>query len=497
MNKRKIAGCILASIQFVVSVLFIFFAVSTKVIPMKYVLIAGIILGVLPILIVLMQIRKASGIIGICLSVIVIAGLGCGIYMVRHTDKKLDEMTGKTTEITVVNVYVKKDDPAASINDAVTNNYAFGILKEGERDKVNEAIAEIEKDLNTTIDTREYGSIFDIAKALDDGEIKATIVNSGFMSALDGSEEYPDYSQGLRIILEKQIETEVTVDPEKEREKATEKPKEAGCFVAYISGIDTEGPVSVKARSDVNILAVVNRNTRQLLLLSTPRDYWVPLTVSGDQRDKLTHAGIYGIEASMGTLEMLYNVSVDYYLRLNFTGFVNIIDALGGVDVDSQYDFSTAMWPNTYSYHKGINHLGGAAALAFARERYSFRDGDFQRGRNQMAVIKAVISALESSQLLKNYTAVLDELANSFETNMTKEEIGVLVQEQLETDKSWTVLTYSATGTAAMRPCYSSGGGERSVVLENEASVEYANSLIDKVLSGTVMTQDEVTSNAP
>ena len=161
----------------------------------------------------------------------------------------------------------------------------------------------------------------------------------------------------------------------------------------------------------------------------------------------------------MGTLEMLYDVSVDYYLRLNFTGFVNIIDALGGVDVDSQYDFSTAMWPNTYSYHKGINHLGGAAALAFARERYSFRDGDFQRGRNQMAVIKAVISALESSQLLKNYTAVLDELANSFETNMTKDEIGVLVQEQLETDKSWTVLTYSATGTAAMRPCYSSGGG--------------------------------------
>ena len=494
MSTRKMIGCILAAVEFVISILFIWFAISTKVIPMKYLLFAGIALGILPILVVLMQIRKTSGIVGIVLSVLVIGGLCYGIYLLRHTDKALDKVTGTTTEITVVNVYVKKDDAAQSINDAVKNSYKFGILKEGERDKVNEAIAQIEKDFGVTLATQEFGSIFDLAQALDADLINAFIVNSGFVDALDGSEEMSNYSEGLRVILEKQIETEV---PVQEPEKKEEVPKQAGSFVMYISGIDTFGSVSVKARSDVNILAVVNRNTRQILLLSTPRDYWVPFPVTNGERDKLTHAGIYGIDVSMGTLEMLYDVSIDHFLRLNFSGFENIIDALGGVDVDSQYAFSTVMGPNSYSYQKGINHLSGDAALAFARERYSFSDGDFQRGRNQMAVIKAVIGSLESSKLLKNYTAVLDSLADSFETSMSKDELGELVQEQLQTDKSWTILQYSVKGKAAMRPCYSAGGGERSVVLQDDASIAYANELIRKVLNGEVMTQEQITENAP
>ena len=495
MSFRKAAGCILAIVEFILSILFIWFAISTKVIPMKYLLLAGIALGILPILIVLMQIKKTSGIVGIVLSALVCAGLGYGIYLVRHADKTLEKVTGTTTEITVVNVYVKADDPAQSINEAVNNGYVFGVLKEGEREKVNEAISEIEKDLSAALQIKEYESIFDIAGAVDSNEIKAFIVNSGFVASLDGSEEYPNYSNNLRILLEKQIETEVPeVTPV---EKKDLPKKEAGCFVAYVSGIDTYGAVSVKARSDVNILAIVNRNTRQILLLSTPRDYWVPLPVSGSSRDKLTHAGIYGIDVSMGTLEMLYDVSIDYFIRVNFSGFEDIINALGGVDVESQYAFSTKMGVNSYSYEKGMNHLSGDAALAFARERYSFSDGDFQRGRNQMAVIKAVISALESSRILNNFTRLMDSLAESFETNMSKEQLGELVQEQLETNKSWTTLQYSAKGTAAMRPCYSSGGGDRSVVLQDDASIEYANELIRKVLAGEVMTQADITDNAP
>ena len=497
MNKRKIAGCILACIEFLVSVFFIYSMISTKVVPMKYALMAGIALGILPILVVLMQMRKASGIVGIVVSIIVTGALVYGTILVRHADKTLDTVSGKTTEITMVNVYVMADDPITSINEAVSNGYSFGILKEGEREKVDEAVKEIENDLSATLNIKEYGSIFEIATAMDSGEIKAFIANSGFVSALDGSEEFYNYSEKLKIILEKKIETEVEVPTEDPNDKKEEIPKTAGCFVGYISGIDTFGAISVKSRSDVNILAVVNRNTRQILLVSTPRDYWVPLTVSGGERDKLTHAGIYGIDCSMGTLEMLYNVSIDYYLRVNFSGFEDIINALGGVDVESQYDFDTVMGPNSYSYHKGINHLSGDAALAFARERYSFRDGDFQRGRNQMAVIKATISALESSALLKNFSAVMDGLANSFETSMTKDEIGVLVQEQLDTDKSWTVLNYSAKGTAAMRPCYSSGGGERSVVLGNDESIAYANSLMSKVLSGEILTQEQIDADAP
>ena len=152
----------------------------------------------------------------------------------------------------------------------------------------------------------------------------------------------------------------------------------------YLSGIDTYGGISARSRSDVNILAVVNTRTKNILLLSTPRDYYVDFEATGGAKDKLTHAGIYGVEQSMDALERLYDIDIDYYLRINFTGFVDIIDALGGVDVYSDYDFTVQ---NIKEYHKGYNHLDGLEALAFARERYSFADGDYQRARNQMEVI--------------------------------------------------------------------------------------------------------------
>ncbi len=491
VSKLKVAGVICAAVEFVISVFFIYFAISTQVVPMKYALIAGIVLGVFPILVVLMQMSKQTGIVGIVLSVIIMAIVGYGIYLVRHANKALDTMTGATTEITVVNAYVKKADPANSINEAVDNHYKFGILKVSERDKVNEAIGEIEKTHSTTLDVMEYNSIYEIVSALDKGDIKAFITSAAFVSALDGSEEYQHYSEGLKIIMEKQVETEV-----KTEEKKVEVPKDAGTFCMYISGIDTFGSVSVKSRSDVNIIAVVNRNTRQILLVTTPRDFYVPLSISDGSPDKLTHAGIYGIEVSMETLEMVYDISIDYYLRMNFTGFIDIIDALGGIDVDSTYSFTTRMQYDTFYYESGINHLSGRAALAFARERHSFGDGDFQRGRNQMAVIKGVISAMESSQLLYNFSDVMAELSESFETNMSKAEVGEIVQEQLESSKSWNVLTYEVLGTPDMQVCYT-GGGNASVVVPNWDSVEYIKGVMNRVLNGEVLTQEEITENSP
>ena len=490
-NKLRIVGVVLAGLEFILSALFIYFAIATEVVPIKYALIAAIVLGIFPILVVLMQMNKKTGIVGIVLSVLIMGIVGYGIYLVRHADKALDTVTGTKTEITVVNAYVKKEDPANSINDAVANKYIFGILKTSERDKVNATINEIQTTHATKLDIKEYNSIYEIVAALDKGEVKAFITSSAFVSALDGSEDYQHYSEGLKIILEKQVETEVKIEEKPEEEK-----KDAGTFCAYISGIDTFGSVSTRSRSDVNILAVVNRNTRQLLLVTTPRDFYVPLSISDGSPDKLTHAGIYGIEVSMDTLEMIYDVQIDYFLRMNFTGFIDIIDALGGVDVYSQYSFSTAMQTDTYHYDSGVNHLGGRAALAFARERHSFGDGDFQRGRNQMAVIKGVVEAMESSQLLKNFSQVMDELANSFETNMSKKEVGEIVQEQLDSNKEWNILTYEVKGTPAMRPCYT-GGANASVVLPDDASVDYIKDVMKRVLGGEIMTQENLTANSP
>ncbi len=205
-------------------------------------------------------------------------------------------------------------------------------------------------------------------------------------------------------------------------------------FVMYLSGIDTYGNVGKRSRSDVNILAIVNTETKKVLLLSTPRDAYVEYLATQGAKDKLTHAGIYGVEASMDALERLYDVGIDYYVKINFTGFIEVVDALGGIEVHSDYDFSVGTLKD---YKKGYNKLNGIEALAFARERYSFPEGDYQRAKNQMEVIKAVVKKCASSSMLANYGSVMDALAGSFETNMPNAQIAALVRMQLSDHAQW------------------------------------------------------------
>ena len=261
-------------------------------------------------------------------------------------------------------------------------------------------------------------------------------------------------------------------------------------FCMYFSGIDTYGAVTIRSRSDVNIIGVVNNKTKQLLLISTPRDYYVPLADGKGHMDKLTHAGVYGIECSMDTLGDLYGVEMSNYLRLNFSGFKDIIDNLGGIDVESEYGFTADMLEGKYTFSQGTNHLNGDQALAFARERYAFRDGDRQRGRNQMRIIKATVEKLQSSDMLKNYSGVMEEMKGSFQTDMEKGDVGYLVQSTIE-DSSWEVLTYSVGGNDSTKNCYSLGS-EAYVMVPNEDDIDYAKTLINKIMSDEVVTQDEI-----
>ena len=263
-------------------------------------------------------------------------------------------------------------------------------------------------------------------------------------------------------------------------ETIAEPSEDNDSFVMYLSGIDTYGEVSARSRSDVNILAVVNTKTKSVLLLSTPRDYYVDYSVTGGAKDKLTHAGIYGVDASIDALERLYEVDVNYYLRVNFTGFTQIIDALGGVDVYSQYDFTAG----GREFYQGYNTVNGTEALSFARERYSFDEGDIQRGRNQMEVIRAVIQKAASSSLLTNYASVMDAVSGSFETNMPQEKIAELVRMQLSDMSSWNITTYTATGQVSSGETYSAPGEILSIVIPDENSVQEAKNMINSILNG-------------
>ena len=267
-----------------------------------------------------------------------------------------------------------------------------------------------------------------------------------------------------------------------EANKITKEP-----FVVYLSGVDNRGELTEKARSDVNILAVVNPTTKQAALINTPRDYYVDLAGT-DSKDKLTHAGLYGVETSMATLGNLYGVDVEHYLRINFAGFINIIDAIGGVDVYSDQAFTSVGSPGYYdptTFAEGWNHLDGKSALAFARERHAFKTGDIQRGINQMKVIDAVANKLKSPALLMGFSKLMDAAADCFVTSLSQEQISALVRMQLGDLANWDIQSYTVTGSSGTSTqCYSAKGQKLYVMKPDEASVNKAKEMIATVLGG-------------
>lgn len=275
-----------------------------------------------------------------------------------------------------------------------------------------------------------------------------------------------------------------------EANKITKEP-----FVVYLSGVDNRGELTENARSDVNILAVVNPVTKQAALINTPRDYYVDLAGT-ESKDKLTHAGLYGVETSMATLGNLYGVDVDHYLRINFAGFISIIDAIGGVDVYSDQAFTSVGSPGYYdptTFAEGWNHLDGKSALAFARERHAFKTGDIQRGINQMKVIDAMANKLKSPTLLMSFSKLMDAAADCFVTSFSQEQISALVRMQLGDLASWDIQSYTVTGSGAKSSkCYSAKGQSLYVMKPDENSVNEAKALIAAVLGG----EDKLTSTS-
>ena len=484
MKTLKVTGFILAGLELIVSIAAIYFAMSTKMIPFVIGLIGAIILMVIPVSLFLLARKKSkkTRVASIIISTIMCMIMGVACYYLSVTSKAIDSVTGTTVEVDEINVYVSKDDEVSSINEAVTNNYVFGVIATDDTKHINETIDKIEKDIDVDIQTQEYDSVYSLIGAFENGLIQSFITNEGTVLALDNSEDYLDYSKNLKVIMENTIKEKIKEEEKKVVDKDT--------FCVYFSGIDTFGSVTVRSRSDVNIIGVVNNKTKTVLLVSTPRDYFVEIAGTSGKKDKLTHAGIYGIDVSMDTLANLYNTDISYYVRINFSGFQDIINTLGGIDVNSPMDFVSETEEGTYSYTEGINHLNGEEALGFARARYAFTDGDRQRGRNQMQVIKATIEKLESPETLKNYASLMDDMSGSFQTDMSKEDIGYLVQSTLD-DGNWKILTYSVSGSDAEEVCYSLGA-EAYVMIPNTADVTYGTELINKVLSGEALTQDEI-----
>lgn len=291
------------------------------------------------------------------------------------------------------------------------------------------------------------------------------------------STEKAAQTAGRGAVPEKALEKDAEKVSEKMGEEKIENAPEnmtqpeKDSFLVYLSGVDTYDGMEEEPRSDVNILAAVNTETKKILLISTPRDSYLEFSVTEGTKDKLTHAGVYGTDVSINALEQLYKVKVDYYLQMNFSGFVRIVDALGGIDVYSDYTFTTN---ENETFQQGYNWLTGERALAFARERYSFAEGDFQRAKNQMEIVRAVIQRAASPAMLLNYNAVMEAIEGSVTVSIPEDRVRELVKMQLSDHAQWEVEFYTVQGEGRYAETFSIPGEEVYVVDLDPTSIETA-----------------------
>ena len=393
-------------------------------------------------------------------SALVMAAVGAVAYYGSILHGAVEQATAREPDRAVVGVYVEAGDPAQSLED--TAGYAYGAAAGEPYGK--QAQAALRQRLGE-VEITSSPTAFALADRLRAGEVRAILLGDAYAQALSEAPGYQWTGQRLRQVGSLELELQDTTKPLAVPEDLPRR------FLVYLSGTDTFGSAATRARSDVNILAAVDTQEKKLLLVATPRDFYVTFPETGGAKDKLAHAGVYGVEASAAALEGLYGVTVDYWVKMNFTGFVELIDALGGVEVYSDQAFTVEP---IKTYRQGYNQLTGLEALAFARERYSFPDGDYQRAKNQMEVIRAVVEKCSSFALVQNFRPVLEAAGEHLETNMPKEHLYGLAAQQLGDPGPWTVETYTAQGESAYRETWSMPGQELYVILPGEASVQEA-----------------------
>ena len=495
MSRRRrrndwIPGAVITIIVIMLSVVFMGLLAMTKMVPTIYMLIIGIVLAVIAAIIWLLvwHTRYTGRFIGgTVLAVIMIAILAFGGFYINKTRSAISNISGETTEVTQMAVYVKSDDAADSVE--ATAGYTYGILSSLDRENTDGAVAHLNSEFGTEVQTKEYAGLTELADGILNGEVNAMLLNSGYLSVYEDMDGYTDFSTKIKEVGTVDVESTIQSAEESTPIEPITTANGGKVYTIYLSGIDTRGEMTAKSRSDVNIIATVNTDTHEILLVSTPRDYFVPLSISGGAPDKLTHAGIYGIDVCMDTLGMLYDIDINYYFRINFGGFVKVINALGGITVNSDYDFDSK---NILGYHfnKGENYVNGEQALIFARERYAFQEGDRQRGKNQMEVIRGVVKKALSPEILTSYSSILSSLDGCFGTNITYEEIAQILQQQLTNGGDWTIVSYSVNGTGATEKPYSMSQ-KAYVMVPDYNTVDKAKSLMEKVRNGEVVTQEE------
>lgn len=440
----NVLGIIFSLILVISSVTLGVTVLKLDVIPDKYMFIIWIYGAFLILMLIGLLLPKSPWglkLVLVIISLILTVGSIYGVNKVNETVKFFQNISASEYEVEQYYVVVLKDSTYQKIKDIEGKKVGLfpNTLETFER-----AISLFDEKVNTS--KEEYDDVLKMSTDLLNKKVDALLISDAHKVAIE--EASSTFASKIRIL--DTIEIKTALDNVVKDKSVTEES-----FSIYISGIDTYGPIATRSRSDVNIIMTVNPKTHQILLTSVPRDYYVQLHGTKGLKDKLTHAGVHGINMSIKTLEDLLDVDINYYVRVNFNTLIKVVDVVGGITVDSDTAFTPWTDPNC-PIKKGSNVLNGKCALAFSRERHAYASGDRHRGENQQQVITKIIEKMTSSKtLIYKYSEILSTLEGSFQTNMATEKIYSLIKMQLDDMPKWNVTSTSLDGSGSMTYTYS------------------------------------------
>ena len=460
-------GKYLSIFLLIVSVLVLVLVYFINVLPLEYFIVLVILVFITDLFAIMLLLSKGRirNVIGILLTIILLILMIFGITYELNTLDFLKQFGFNSYKTENYNVIVLDSSQYDELEDL--NDLSIAHLDLDTHKGLQHAVADIKKEIKFTSLVGE--DISDLTEMLESDETSAIILESAQLSIIE--EENKEFYDSIRIIWSTDVEIEIAKIGE-----SVDVTKDS--FNILISGIDTYGSITKVSRSDVNILVTVNPSTHSILLTSIPRDYYV-LLPEFNEYDKLTHAGIYGIETSVSAVENLLDTTINYYIKVNFTSLIDIVDAIGGITVESNYDFTTQ---DGYHFTKGTNKLNGKEALSFARERKAFADGDRIRGQNQELILASLINKAMSASIITNYVDLLNALDDKFVTNITDEEITDFIKKQISEMPSWNINAISLDGSNAYDYTYSYKSQKLYVMKPYEESVLNAKEQINNTL---------------
>ena len=480
-------GIVLSILLVVASFYLLYQLIKINVLPTKLLFLITIIFVLLDAIFALLLCfytrAIVSKIICVVITLVLVFGSCLGGYYISKTGSLLTNITNVTKHAkNTVSVVVKQSSDVK--NKSQLNGLSVGTLRTIGTQGSSKALKELSKD-GIVMNQSEYDSLSAMLEAFYNGEVDSIIINESSRSQILDMESYADFDNNTRVVYQTSYKVENT-DKANAVTDITSKP-----FNVLISGSDTRGGFDENGRSDVIMVATVNPKTSTVLLTSVPRDYYVSTACDAADGcmqgalDKITHTGIHGTNTTKRTVEQLLGIEINYTFKVGFDAVTELVDAVGGVDVTVAPGYAVDHFACMYnlSVHEGVNHLNGEQALAFARERYAYTEGDRQRTKNQQLVLMGIVDKITSPAIVQNYSSIMDAMSNTFSTTMSSSEISDLIKYQINNNPKWKMEQYMVDGTGDTLMCAELGDAA-SVMVPDQSTVKMAKDKINAVLAG-------------